>query len=1556
MDEPIRNEDETRPTIAIVGMAARCPGAKDVAEFWSNLRNGVESISFYTEEELRAAGVPNAVLQLPNYVKAAAPLEGMERFDAEFFNYSPREAEFIDPQQRVFLECASDALETAGIDPRRFEGAIGVYAGEGPTIYMNLIFRDPSVTAGVARQMALIGNDKDYLATRVSYKLGLRGPSVTVQCACSTSTVAVHLAFQSLMSRECDVALAGGVSFNWLHKCGYHFTDGGILSKDGHTRPFDADATGTVFADGVAAVVLKRTEDAIADGDNIQAIILGSAVNNDGSLKVGFTAPSIDSQAAVVSEAMTVAGVTPDSIGFVEAHGTGTALGDPIEIEALHQVFRSATEAKRFCALGSLKSNIGHLNTVSGVAGLIKASMAVKTGEIPPTLNFNTPNPKIDFDNSPFFVPTKLAKWTGQERRRAGVSSFGIGGTNTHIIIEEPPRVASDKTARTVHVALVSAKSSTALESACSRLAEHLRANPDENIADVCHTLAIGRSLYRFARIALCRNAKEAADALSSNDPAKIISGERPALRPPVTFLFPGQGSQHVHMARELYNEEPLFRRELDRCAELLKPHLGLDLRTLLFPAPDEEKRAEESLRNTQFAQPAIFAVSYALAKLWMSLGVTPAASLGHSIGEFVSACLAEVFSLEDALRAVAARGRLMQSMPGGAMLAVMTPAEQLTPLLPPSISIAAINTPAATVISGPSADVEAVDQELRARGMATTPLHTSHAFHSGMMDAAVTPFIEVMRAIKLSPPQLPYVSNVTGEWITDEEATDPAYWGRHLRTAVQFHKGLSVIHDQMPGIFLEVGPGRNLTTLARSLFGEVAGTLIHSSLPHAAAHGADEVQTMLRTCAELWLAGVPIDWGGRYQGERRIKRILPTYPFERRRYWIVDHAQPPRQAGARRAGGPARPGAPRATPNYFMETVTWRRVQYLNPPGANARTAPTRWLVFNPTEKIDKRIAAALRQRGDKVTIVEKGPIFKTYTDGRVTLDLTDEVDLALLCKTVMKSLTKRQRLQVVYFCAPTPKRKPELVEARYRADIDDKLNVPIMLIRSLMQAGSPENVTITFVTREGQQISGLETIEPSMAMPVGPCLAAMREYPKLTCRVFDILSEVTSPEIVARRISADLPYPSPSIVTAYRGKSRWARGIQPIPPKLLMSTPGPLRRRGVYLITGGLGDLGLAVSRHLAQAYKAALVLVSRTPVPPREDWSKILKDGKDDDRVVRMIRGIGRIESAGGHVMVAAADVTDLKQMRAVVREATKKFGAIHGVIHAAGISGSTPIGLKTTEELDQVMRPKVLGLAVLEQIFADRDLDFMALFSSVASLWGREGQADYAAANAYLDAYAVEMSGAGRWPVVSINWDTWREVGMAINTLRVAPGKAKPQTLNFGLLTAEGVRAFKQALVAQHAQVIARKERLAPGMASGAAGQRASASAPAKAAAAPSGSGGPARQTHPRPALTQAYRAPESELQTALATIWIDFLRTSPIGIDDNFFELGGHSLMALQLLPRVREKYQIPLEPREFFANATIGKFAALIEDKLLTEIEEMSKQGLSSEAARTAAE
>ena len=798
------------------------------------------------------------------------------------------------------------------------------------------------------------------------------------------------------MSRECDVALAGGVSFNWLHKCGYHFTEGGILSKDGHTRPFDADASGTVFADGVAIVVLKRTEDAIADGDNIQAIILGSAVNNDGSMKVGFTAPSIDSQSAVVAEAMAVAGVSPDSIGFVEAHGTGTALGDPIEVEALQQVFRSATDAKQFCALGSLKSNIGHLNTVSGVAGLIKAAMAVKTGEIPPNLNFKTPNPKIDFANSPFFVPTKLTKWPSRgpapcwrQLFRHRRNQYASSSSRSHRrSLPRRPRAR-------VHVALVSAKNPTALDSACARLAEHLARQSGRkhrrrlsHAGDRAFALSVRAHRRLHQRERSCRSAQ-----LQRSVHGRRRSARRHRAAGDVPIPRAGFAAR-LHGARTLQRRAGLSprNRQLRRIAQAASRTRFA--RRSCSPRPMTEKEAEETLRNTQFAQPAIFAVSYALAKLWMSLGVTPAASLGHSIGEFVSACLAEVFSLEDALRAVAARGRLMQSMPAGSMLAVMAPAEQIEPLLPPSISIAAINTPTACVASGPTADIAALEKKLHARGISSTPLHTSHAFHSGMMDAAV-------HAIRRGHARHHAQSAAAGLRFQRHRRLDhrragdrSGLLGQHLRAAVQFHKGLSTIHDQMPGIFLEVGPGRNLTTLTKSLIGDVADTAVHSSLPHASARGAGEVKIdAAQLGAELWLAGAPIDWTRRYAGERRIKRILPTYPFERRRYWIVESA-----IGWPAAGGGCR-FATRA-PDWAvaaaaeLRTISWRQSPgggcniQVRSDGRSKRDEP-HWLVFNPTEKIDKRIAAALRERaGGKITVIEKGAKYKTFADGRIALD----------------------------------------------------------------------------------------------------------------------------------------------------------------------------------------------------------------------------------------------------------------------------------------------------------------------------------------------------------------------------------------------------------------------------------------------------------------------------------------------------------------------------------------------------------------------------------------
>ena len=1524
--------------VAIIGMAIRCPGAKDVTEFWSNLKDGVESISFFTEEELRQAGIFDSVLRLPTFIRAGAPLEGVELFDAEYFKYSAREAEFIDPQQRVFLECAVEALETAGIDPARHSGQIGVFAGEGQTLYGYQILANRSVI-GVERQMAVIGNDKDYLATRTSYKLGLRGISLTVQCACSTATVALHLATQSLLSHECDVALAGGVSVSWLRgKGGYHFVEGGILSRDGHTRAFDANASGTVFADGVAIVVLKRLDEAIADGDDIQAVVLGTAVNNDGSNKISYTAPSVAGQCAVLTEAMAVAGISPDTIGYVEAHGTGTALGDPIEIEALQQVFRTATDKKQFCGVGSLKTNMGHLNTISGLAGTIKAALCVKTGEIPPSLHFETPNPKIDFANSPFYVPTKLTKWSSPGPRRAAISAFGIGGTNTEVIIEEPPPIISEPSAKSVHVAIVSAKSATALDTACARLARHLTEHPEENIADVCHTLATGRALYPHARAVICGNTEEAANAIYSNDPSVTLGGLRTVPGKPVTFLFPGQGSQHIHMGRELYREEPVFRREIDKCAQLLREHAGIDLLAMLFPKNEAKDEAEKLLRNTQYTQPAIFVVSYALAKLWMSLGVRPAMALGHSIGEFVAACLAEVFSLEDALRAVAERGRLIQSMPGGAMLAVMRPAQEVASFLAPSISIAAINTPTACVASGPHEQIAALERQLAEKGISTTRLHTSHAFHSAMMERAVAPFIDFMRGIELKPPQIPYISNVTGEWITDEQATNASYWGTHMRSPVLFHKGLSHIAEQVSAAFLEVGPGRTLGTLARSLGHEAADNVILSSMPHAAAQSVGEVKTFLRAAAELWIAGVPLDWSRRYEGERRLKRPLPTYPFERKKYWVLDEDQPaPTQPEAASAGGAAgaliaRPPA-RAGSHYLVETATWKRVQYSAPAHRNRDQAQLVWLVFVAREAVDQRVANALRNRGDKVIVVEKGAGFIRLGDDYFSCDPNQEADIDELCLAITKGFTTEQQLRVVYFCNPSRPRPADKVALEYRREVDDKINAPIVLIRSLTRHAKAENVSLTIVTRDGQEITGRETIDPMMTLPIGPCLAGMHEYPGLNCRVVDITSKVPVIEQLAQRLAADLAEPRQSAVTAYRGNARWARIVEPIPAFLLKNSQPDLRKNGVYLLTGGLGALGLAISKHLAEHYQANLILISRTPLPAREEWSSILATSQDNNRLVRIIRGIEEIEAAGGKVMAAAADVCDLARMRAVVLDACKKFGDIHGIIHAAGVPGNTPIGLKTLQEVDEVLYPKILGLAVLEQIFADWHLDFLALFSSTSALWGRVGQADYTAANAYLDSYAIQNCGRANWPTVSINWDNWREIGMAVDTHRAGPGRARRLT---GLSTADGVRAFSQALAARHPQVIVRASRSqnesntrAPLPAAAGAGR---ARAPQlKPKSKPKG--------YPRPALTQPYQAPATELETNLAALWSELLMITPIGRDDNFFELGGHSLLGLQLLPRIRDKYQVMLDSRELFTNPTIAKLAANIEAKLAADVQ-----------------
>ncbi|MBN3876529.1 MULTISPECIES: type I polyketide synthase [unclassified Nostoc] len=898
MIDSVNINDFNNSEIAIISLAGRFPEAKDIDFFWQNLRDGVESISRLTDEELINSGVSLDLLNNPNYVKANAVLSDIELFDANFFAYSAKEAELIDPQQRLFLELAWEAIEKAGYDPHTYNGLIGVYAGVGMNRYLvNNLYPHHQLLETVDPLQLIISNDKDFLPTRVAYKLNLTGTAVNVQTACSTSLVAVHLACQSLLNCECDMALAGGVTLSIPQKIGYLHQEGMILSPDGHCRAFDAKAQGTIASSGAGIVVLKRLKDAIADRDHIHAIIKGSAINNDGAMKVGFTAPSVSGQAAVISEAQVIAGVDAETISYIEAHGTATPLGDPIEIAALTQAFSQSTDKKGFCAIGSLKTNLGHLDTAAGVAGLIKTVLALQHKMLPPSLHFETPNPKIDFANSPFYVNTTLTEWkTNNTPRRAGVSSFGIGGTNAHVILEEAPleiknlklkiKNSKDAIERPLHLLVLSAKTASALEKATANLITHLKEHPELNLGDVAYTLNSGRRGFNYRRMLICQDLEDAVKTLGSLAAQQVSTNYTEITERSVVFMFPGQGSQYVNMAREIYETETVFKEQVDYCSEILKPLLGLDLRHILYPSEEKIDEASKQLQQTAIAQPAIFVIEYALAKLWQSYGVEPQAAIGHSIGEYVAATLAEVFSLEDALSLVAARGQMMQQLPTGAMLSIPLPADKIKSLLGPELSVAAINQPSQCVVSGSTTAVDALQNQLAAQGIECRQLHTSHAFHSQMMEPILKAFAERVKKVTLNPPKLPYISNLTGTWITVTQATNPDYYAQHLRSTVLFAQGVEKLLATPEQVLLEVGPGHTLATLAKRHPDKAAAQTVLTSVRHPQEKQSDN-HVLFTTLGQLWLAGVNIDWFGFYSHQEHHRLPLPTYPFERQRYWI---------------------------------------------------------------------------------------------------------------------------------------------------------------------------------------------------------------------------------------------------------------------------------------------------------------------------------------------------------------------------------------------------------------------------------------------------------------------------------------------------------------------------------------------------------------------------------------------------------------------------------------------------------------------------------------------
>lgn len=898
--------------IAIIGVHGRFPGAEGIDAFWNNLVSGRECISTFSDAELAAAGLdPQALRQAGKYVPARGVLAGADLFDAGFFGIQPKEAEVMDPQHRVFLEACWEALERVGYASGRGAGAVGIYAGaSNNTYYLHALHGRPELRELVGADQVMLGNEKDYLATRVAYKLGLRGPAISLNTACSSSLVSVCLAQQALLTYQCDLAVAGGVSILVPQQRGYYFQEGSIGSPDGHTRTFDAQAGGVVPGNGVTLVVLKRLEDAVADGDRIYAVIKGAALNNDGSQRAGFGAPGIEGQSEAIALAQDIAGFHPDTLSYIEAHGTATPIGDPIEIASLTKAFRRKTARKQFCAIGSVKTNIGHLDAAAGTAGLIKASLSLFHRQLPPSLHFTQPNPKLDLENSPFFVNARLRDWNTEPGipRRAGVSSFGIGGTNCHVVLEEAPLLPSAEPGRPDQVLVLSAKTPEALAAMGPRLAAHLRAHAEIELADVAFTLQLGRSEFVHRRAVVADSAAEAAEILEQADSGRSVVGKSPGREPAVVFLFPGQGAQYVGMGAEVYRREPVFAAIIDRGAEVLRPILGVDLRQLLFAPESERVAADQQLRQTRFTQPSLFLIEYAFARLWMSWGIQPSAMLGHSVGEYVAACVAGVFPMEAALRLVARRAELVQAQAPGTMLAVRLPEAELVPLLTPDLAIAAINAPGSCVASGPEASIAALEARVAGQKVAHKRLATSHAFHSAMMDPVVEPYTELLRQTPMAEPQVPYVSNVTARWVTPAEATSPEYWAGHVRQTVRFSEGLALLLEDPQTLFIEAGPSQTLAQLVRQHPGRKPEQTVVSSLGVPAQPESVQLRLAL---GRAWVAGARVDWKA-YHGESPRRRVeLPTYPFQRRRYWPEAAESQPVAAASPRVL-PAAPDAPK--------------------------------------------------------------------------------------------------------------------------------------------------------------------------------------------------------------------------------------------------------------------------------------------------------------------------------------------------------------------------------------------------------------------------------------------------------------------------------------------------------------------------------------------------------------------------------------------------------------------------------------------------------------------
>ncbi|PCK22815.1 polyketide synthase [Bacillus pumilus] len=1513
---PAKITSQEYADIAIVGMAGRFPGASSLEDFWQRLVNGDEMIHFFTEEELKKAGLDAAVYQHPNFIGAKGRLQDIEGFDADFFNYSAREAELMDPQFRLLHECAWEALEDAGCDPDRMAGKIGVYTGTSPN--HEWLTRFAHQMDATEQFSAMLLNDREFFSTQLSYKLNLHGPSVTMQTACSTSLVNIGVACQALLNQECDAALAGGVTVSSPENIGYIYQDGMIQSKDGHCRPFDQGASGTIFGDGAGIVLLKRYEDAVRDGSPIHAVIKGVGMNNDGNRKAGFTAPSVEGQAEVLKETYEKSGIDPASIGYLEAHGTGTKMGDPIEVSALSQVFKG-TEPLTI-PIGSVKSNVGHLNSAAGIAGLFKAILSMQHKTIPPTIHYESPNEDIPFKDTPFYVNQKALYWKETDGpRRAGISSFGIGGTNAHMIIEEGIKAKKSPASKQKQLLVLSAKTDTALAAMTDQLKQYVLEHPQVPLEDIAYTLRYGRKQFSYRKAIVLSSADDWRQQKQIETSVFRSKKWRKA-----TFMFSGQGAQYAGMMRGLYEAEPVFKWEVDRCFKYVLETEQVDLKAVVF---SEDHETNQDITKTSNAQPLLFIFEYALAKMLQHSGVEPESMIGHSIGEYVAACLSGVFSLESALTLVMARGRLMQGMEKGAMLSVQLSETELTLMMDESLSIAAVNAKDLCVVSGKEEHVAAFEKKLQDKGIVTRKLHTSHAFHSYMMEPMLEEFHQLVEQVELHEPAIPFISNVTGTWAKSEEVTTASYWTNHLRGTVRFHDGLSQLFTDEVLALIEVGPGNSLTALAKRHENKEHHHDVLNMVRHAREQ-ADDHAYFLKRIGELWAGGYEVKAQQNPTQEERQFVSLPTYPFERKRYWID-------------AGKPASPqlSAPKETKKKEMGEwfylPSWEQ-QPLEPVFEQEAEDQT-WLIFREQDAFHELFTQSFIQHGIKVISVTKGEVYQDKGQS-FTINPAEGQHYRNMLDSLSNSGVNIARILHLWEAA-----KEDTTASRqtaFQTHIEKGYYSLIFLSQAIAAQKNIRECRLFTVTSGIQPVTGHEMIYAEKSAMLGPCKVISQEYHHIKCWNIDVedVPEVMSwkEQALVDLIVQEIMQPGKDQLVAYRNRQRWVQSYKRLPLQKEDGLPNMIRPNGVYLITGGLGGIGFVLSKMLAKEGNVHLYLTGRTALPPRDEWASYTHQENADEGMRTRIEKVLELERLGATVEAMQANAGDLDQMKHVFSAIRKKHGGVHGVFHAAGLPGSTSfLAIKdipsTLAQGEDQFQSKVRGLDVLEQLLDQEQADFCLLFSSISALLGGLGFSAYSAANLYMDAFAARLNQNSQTPWMCVNWDAWNfwgelesTIGESINELAILPE--------------EGAELFQYVL--SNRQNRQNRHIL---VSTGILNERIEQWLSLESKAAESEDSYEVSK-HERPELSNPYVAPRNETEKAICQVWQDFMGMEQVGIHDNFFDLGASSLDIVQVTNRLNQALQTNEAVVTLFTYPSVAELAKYIQPSDESKEESMEEE------------